>query len=64
MECPTTANCRTEKNGEDHAMIRRLRLCFSHRAKRREDELVAAAEGGHLEQVEKLLKAGTDPNAR
>jgi ankyrin repeat protein len=45
-------------------MIRCLRWCFAHRAKKRKDELVAAAEDGRLDRVKKLLKAGVDPNAR
>ena len=45
-------------------MIRCLRWCFAHRAKKRKDELVAVAEDGRLDRVKKLLKAGVDPNAR
>ncbi|MBN2215865.1 MAG: ankyrin repeat domain-containing protein [Pirellulales bacterium] len=45
-------------------MIRRLKLFFSNRKKRKKAELVGAAQDGHLDQVRKLLRGGTDPNAR
>jgi uncharacterized protein len=45
-------------------ILRRLKSYFSQRARKRKDELIGAVEHGQLDQVERLLKAGTDPNAR
>ncbi len=54
----------TKNDGENRTMLRRIKLYFSHRAKKRKEALIGAAEDGRLDQVKKLLKAGTDPNAR
>ncbi|HLA84281.1 MAG TPA: ankyrin repeat domain-containing protein [Thermoguttaceae bacterium] len=45
-------------------MIEQLKRYFSNKAKRKRHALVAAAEGGQLKQVKKLLKSGIDPNSR